>query len=152
MKKGLLLLALLLAACSSQMTIEDQVEIDNTVIALNSDMAGLLDSLPADYQYTAMKSCLYEGNDETYEFDDFVIDTYPDKDLHRVHAISFQDESVVLDNGLKVGDDAARISAVYKEEPASADAHLITYENEQRGIGFYLEDDKISAIELYLKN
>lgn len=56
---------------------ETQIQVGETVISLNEDMAEVQAALGESLDYSQTKSCLYDGYDKVYTYDQIIITTYP---------------------------------------------------------------------------
>lgn len=60
-------------------------------------------------------SCAFEGTDNVYSFDTVEITAFHDGNKEIIYAIAILDPNVCTDEGLYIGDDAARVIELYGE-------------------------------------
>lgn len=130
------------------------VLIDGKNYGLRIDSAELISVLGEDYDYSEVISCVYDGQDKTYEYEDITISTVPveGKDLIEVYTLKTDKYSTA--KGAKVGMTKDEILAIYGEE--CFDDGYMTYsttndENDIQAerIQLYLEEGKVVEIYVY---
>lgn len=156
MKKlvAVLLCVLLLTSCSGgskDSGLENtEAKVNNNIIKLNQEISEVTDVLGDDYKVEKSKSCMFDGYDKIYTYKDMVINTYPDGEKDLVNSIIIRSKDVDIYKDIHVGDKIDDIKSAMDETPAVDDADLCTYEFEKSGITFYIEDEKICEIEIFL--
>lgn len=136
---------------SEDITLEqDSVRVNNTVISLHDDMADVLEKLGEPVTYSESKSCMYDGYDKVYSFDDLTIITYPDGEKDYISSIS--SSSVDVENALdiKIGDNKSKVSDVFGADKVEENDICCIYETSDYGVCCYLEGDTVSEIEIYI--
>lgn len=128
---------------------ETQIQVGDTVISLDEDMAEVLASLGESKDYTETKSCLYDGYDKVYTYDQVVITAYPKGDRDYVSGMEVTSAAVKLSSGLKVGDSLDVIKEKYDSDELVINNDTCLYETENYGVQFYLTGDDIDGIEIY---
>ena len=86
---------------------------EGTEIRLHADMAAILQALGEPKKYTESTSCAFEGLDKTYQYDSFVITTYPVGDKDYVYSFWFLDDFAQTNEGIKIGDAQDKVEAAY---------------------------------------
>ncbi len=150
---ALLFCVLFLVGCGNEVAEgvkEKQIIIENSKISLGDEMKSVENALGKEYKLTESESCLYEGMDKVFEYDKITITTYPNGENDYVSSILFSDKEVLWMYDVQVGDSIDDIRAIFKEEKATQEDYLWSYEMEGYGISFYLSDNKITEIEIYL--
>lgn len=131
---------------------EREVKVNNEIISLNEDIEEVVGKIGESKEYTESKSCLYEGFDRKYTYDDVVINTYPKDDKNYVSTIDVLSKDVILSKNVKVGDGINDVVEAFGEDYAEKEETYCTYEYGDYGIAFYFEDGLIDVIELYVIN
>ena len=130
-------------------TLGDQsVKVGDNVISLGDEMSDVTDKLGEAQDVTEAKSCMYDGYDRTYSYDDLTIITNEEGEKEIVNSISFSGGEEIK-CGLHVGDAASDIPESLNEGNVTESDTVNTYEFSDYGIALYLENQKISQIELY---
>ena len=86
---------------------------EGTEIRLHGDMAAILQALGEPKKYTESASCAFEGLDKTYQYDSFVITTYPVGDKDYVYSFWFLDDFAQTNEGIKIGDAQDKVETAY---------------------------------------
>lgn len=117
-------LCLIMAACSNSPAAlsgdfgEDDlgISIGGSAYYLREDSAPLIEALGADYEYSEMVSCVYDGKDKTYAYDGISVSTVPvdGKDIIEVITLTSAEYSTL--RGAKVGDTLDAVKAVYGDK------------------------------------
>ena len=155
MKKLLIfvLLACVLVGCSSKEDIKLQatdVQINEQVISLDQNMSEVIEKIGTNYKLEESKSCMFDGNDKTYTYENFVINTYPNGNDDFVNSITLLNDTFKLSKDVHIGDSIDKIKSIMNETTTLEDEQSCSYEYETYGITFYLEKQVVSEIELYL--
>lgn len=72
-------------------------------------------ALPAPISVYQVPSCAIEGTDNVYSFDTVEITAFHDGTQEIIYAIAIFDPNICTDEGLYLGDDAARVVELYGE-------------------------------------
>ena len=167
MKKKILVLAMMfcvaLSACSSKEDTENSESGKNNVesvesqltitdgqvsIELDGDFALYKSKLGATKEYSESKSCLYDGYDKTYTYENLVIITYPIDGKEKVASITVLSEDVKHKLPISIGDSLDQIKSEYGEENLNMTDGCCIYEDDF-GIAFYMADGVVVEIEIY---
>lgn len=127
---------------------DQSVKVGDNVISLGDEMSDVTEKLGEAQDVTEAKSCMYDGYDRTYSYDDLTIITNEEGEKEIVNSISFSGEEEIK-CGIHVGDAASDIPESLKEGNVTESDTVNTYEFSDYGIALYLENQKISQIELY---
>lgn len=96
-------------------------------------------------EVSVIPSCAIDGNDNIYKYDNVEITTndYGNKEV--VYSIYFLDETVVTNEGIKIGDSKDDVKKAYPD----IDDSVATYTYDKDGIRamFTIENDVVKAIE-----
>lgn len=129
------------------------VEIEGVEYSLLGEASGLIAALGEPSAFSEAPSCLYEGTDKTYEYDDLIIYTITKGGVDLIDGIDLISSRYPTLRGVSVGNDQASIIAAYGE-PAQADYDLVYVADPSQGdssptLTFILDQDKISVISFY---
>ena len=114
----LLLIALLLTACSPEAAAETPFRfLYNEIILTPGAVAEpILEALGQPNSYTEETSCAFDGLDKTYAYSGFSFTTYPDMGKDYIHTIWFTDDSAVTEEGIYIGASQQAVDDVYGAE------------------------------------
>jgi hypothetical protein len=82
---------------------------------LKTDAKPLLDALGKGYKLTQSPSCLYKGNDKTFEYADITIQTFPLNGKDIIDEIDITSPDYPTARGVKAGDTLDQVKAAYGE-------------------------------------
>ena len=119
---------------------------DGVTVAVNADMAALLEELGEPQSYFEAESCAFEGLDKTYTYPGFTIVTRPEGEQDFVESIQLTDDSVSTPEGVFLGQNADEVTAVYGESAGASDT-LLTYTKGDTELSFILENGVVVSIE-----
>ena len=98
-----------------------------TEIRLHADAAPIVAALGEPKSYTEETSCAFEGLDKTYTYDSFILQTYPQGDKDYVYCFWFVDDLVQTNEGIRIGDDQAKVESAYGAEAYNgSNAYILT--------------------------
>lgn len=127
---------------------DQSVRVGDNVISLGDKMSEVTEKLGDAQNVTEAKSCMYDGYDRTYSYDDLTIITNEAGDGEVVNSISFSGDEEIKCK-IHVGDAVSDIPEQLSKGNITESDTVNTYEFSGYGIALYLEDQKISQIELY---
>lgn len=135
---------------SSQETLNmSDVRVNGQIISLDENVEDVISFL-GDYDLQEYKSCLFEGNDKTFTFNDCIINTYPNGEKDLINSITVLTKQSEIFKDIHIGDTIEDIYSVLKEDNVKLDAVVCIYETDDYGIAFYLDNNQIEEIEVYL--
>ena len=151
-----LILTLCLCACGTGGFAEADLflTVDGVNVTAKTEMDQILADLGENYEYSEAISCVYEGMDKTFDYENLSLDTYPDGDSDRLREIYCVGGNVTTSKGITFGATKAEIIAQYGKDYVEAGATL-SYElpvknadNLPASLYFVLEDDAVTAIAM----
>lgn len=162
MKKCCILLVLILllglCACGGKNGAFSEADLSLTVegtsVTAKSSVEEILTALGDGYTYSEAISCVYEGMDKTYDYENVTLYTYPDGDADRLMEIYCVGGNVTTSKGITFGSTKAEITAQYGDGYVEAGS-MLSYElpvsggeNLPASLYFLLQDGKVSAIAM----
>lgn len=157
MTAAMLALSFAFCACGEKASFSKDdlaVTIDGKNYGLRIDSADVLDVLGTDYDYSEVISCVYDGQDKTYEYEHIILSTVPVDGKDLVEVYTLKDNTYSTAAGAKVGMTKDEILAIYGDQ--YFDDGYMTYSttNDQKDveaerIQFYFEGDKVAEIYVY---
>ena len=166
----LLCLAFILSSCANDIqnesdstpltfgsfTQEDLVfAIEGANFPLDTDIAPLIEILGDGYTLSTAPSCVYDGEDKTYDYGNIIIYTYPNGEKDIIWEIDIVGSEYPTAKGIKVGDSLEDINAAYGDGGFVV-GHTYIYnisedkdDIESPQLCFEFDEDKISSIIFY---
>ena len=118
---------------------------NSCTVAIDDDMAQVLEELGEPQSYFEAASCAFEGLDKTYTYSGFTIITRPEEaDL--VTSILLTDDSTATPEGIYIGSPAESVTAAYGAADKQADT-LLSYTRGGTTLNFILNDGVVISIE-----
>jgi len=152
-----LILSLCLCACGSNGGFSEadlSLTVDGVSVTAKTEMQEILADFGDNYEYSEAISCVYEGMDKTFDYENLSLYTYPDGDSDRLMEIYCVGGEVTTSKGITFGATKAEIIEQYGKEYVEAGA-TISYElptqnaeNLPASLYFVLEDDAVAAIAM----
>lgn len=150
------LLALLLTACGgSKQTADPVLQIGGAAVEDSTAVDAVLDALNGlggEYEYAEAVSCVYDGMDKTYTYENAVVYTYPDGDADRLMELYCTGGDVKTPAGITIGDSRDKVVETYGDGYTEAGV-VLSYEQgnapadcEPASLYFELTGGKVSAI------
>lgn len=120
---------------------------------LNSDVEPLLEVLGQDFMLSEAPSCLYEGNDKTFEYEGIAIYTYPMDGKDLIDEIMLTDKQYKTNRGISVGSTMEELTAAYGEDYIE-EGNMITYrlnpdDMKSPCLYFIINDGTVESISYY---
>ncbi len=152
-----LVLALSLCACGKDIGFSEadlSLTVDGVTVTAKSEVSGLLDGFGEGYEYSEAISCVYEGMDKTFTYENFSLYTYPDGDSDCLMEIYCVGGDVKTAGGITLGSSRADVEAAYGKGYVEAGS-VLSYElpvknseNLPASLYFELDDGVVTAIAL----
>lgn len=150
------LLALLLTGCGGSKQAADPVlkfggvTIENTLSV--ASVLDVLNGVGGSYEYAEAISCVYDGMDKTYTWENAVVYTYPDDGVDRLMELYCTGGDVKTPAGIALGDSREKVVETYGDGYTEAGI-VLSYEketaspdNEPASLYFEITDGRVSAI------
>ncbi len=162
MMKRVLFFALVLAlvlglcACGKDTGFSEadlSLTVDGVAVTAESAVSDLLDGFGEDYEYSEAISCVYEGMDKTFTYENLSLYTYPDGDSDCLMEIYCVDGDVKTSKGISLGSTKADVEATYGKgvEAGSTLTYELPVKSEENmpaSLYFVLRDDAVTAIAM----
>lgn len=91
-------------------------------------------------------SCAIEGTDNVYNYEAFEVTAYDDGTGEVIYSIYFLDPNLTTNEGLALGDDAAKVVDLYGDNYAE-DGNAYVYTRTEGQLFVILQDDVVISIE-----
>ena len=114
-------------------------DLKGTTVAMNAEMAPIVEALGEADNYFESESCAFQGMDKVYTYGSVVITTYPENKIDYVYTIELKDDTVTTQEGLYIGATKDDVIAKYGEATTSTDNALV-YEKDDSKLSFIMDD------------
>ena len=118
-------------------------------VTLNSDAASMLSALGEAKSVASQLSCHGEGEDKTYTYDGFSVNTYPDNGTDRVMEIVVSSAELPTSKGVKVGDSVDAVTSAYGQEFKKVGAYYSYDAGDDMSLQFFIENNAVAEIDYY---
>ena len=118
----------------------------DTVIAMNADVAPILEGLGEWENYAETTSCAFKGLDKTYSYPGFDLYTYPLNGKDNVNSVYFVDDTVSTPEGIHIGSTKEEMEAAYGTD-YEEEFGAYTYTKDKSRLQFLVTDGVIDSVE-----
>ena len=137
-------------AAKAGLTAEDVVFTNNGVsVKLNGDADEAVKALGEAKDVSSQLSCHGEGDDKTYTYDGFVLNTYPLDGKDRVLEIVVKTAGIPTAKGVQVGDAVSKVTEAYGEDFKKVGMYYAYDAGDGKSLQFFIQDDKVQEISYY---
>ncbi len=137
------------AAVSDQ---DVQFVFNGAVIQLDSDASTLTEMLGEPNDVQSQMSCHGEGEDKTYSYNGFSVNTYPAADgKERVIEVIVTDASLPTAKGIAVGDPVSKVTETYGTNYKQQGKYYSYSAGNNRSLQFFIENDAVTEIDYFLE-
>ncbi len=119
---------------------------NGTAIAVDTDVAPVLEALGEPKSEFTSPSCAGQGDGHLYTYDDFEIQTYPDGDTDLILYVLLRTDNVATAEGVDLSSSRDDIIATYGE-PSEEATGSMKYEKDGTKLVFIFDGDSLISIE-----
>ena len=118
-------------------------------IALDSSIDDMIAALGEANDVSSQLSCHGEGEDKTYTYDGFVVNSYPRDGKDYVLEIVINSEGIATSKGIEIGASAADVIAAYGSDYKEIGVYYYYDAGDSKSLQFLIEDDTVTEIDYY---
>ena len=118
-------------------------------VALGSDMSGVLSSLGNANSVESQLSCHGVGEDKTYNYNGFVINTYPLNNKDYVMEVVVNSSNISTPKGIHIGSSEADVIAAYGSGYNTVGCYYSYETGDGKSIQFFIDNGTVSEIDYY---
>lgn len=118
-------------------------------ITLNGKMDEIKDKLGEAKSVDSQLSCHGEGEDKTYTYEGFTINTYPLDGEEHILEINITEKGIPTDKGVEVGDSADKVTELYGTGYKEVGLYYAYDAGDKKSLQFLIEDGKVTEIDYY---
>lgn len=120
-------------------------DLSGVSVAMNAEMAPIVDELGEADSYFESESCAFQGLDKVYTYGSVQISTYPENDVDYVYSVVLKDDTVETPEGIMIGSSKDDVIAAYGDPTTETDASL-SYTKGDCILAFILDGDTVTDI------
>ena len=137
-------------AAKGGLTADDVVFTFNGVkVELNSDADAAVKALGEAKDVSSQLSCHGEGEDKTYTYENFVLNTYPLDGKDRVLEIVVKAAGIPTAKGVQVGDAVSAVTDAYGNDFKQVGMYYAYDAGDGKSLQFFVQGDKVQEISYY---
>lgn len=137
-------------ASSGSVSAEDLIfSYNGAQVSLNQSMDEVISALGEAKDVSSQLSCHGEGEDKTYTYDGFSVNTYPLEGKDHVLEVVVTKEGIPTAKGVQVGDTAAKVKETYGDSYKEVGIYYAYEAEGGKSLQFMIEDDKVKEIDWY---
>lgn len=121
---------------------------NGTSVALGEDINSVISKIGSTGNVYSAPSCHGDGEDKTFEYNGFSINTCPSGGKDMVLEITVTSPGIATAKGVKVGDSASQVVAAYGSGYREQGSYL-TYTSGSRLLQFFMDNGIVSEIDYY---
>ena len=118
-------------------------------VELNTPMDDVLKKLGEAKNVSSQTSCHGKGEDFTYEYEGFIVHTYPLDGKNMVLEVVVKAEGIPTSKGIKVGSTAEEVKAAYGDNFKEVGIYYAYDAGDKKSLQFLIEDGTVKEIDYY---
>jgi uncharacterized protein (UPF0333 family) len=135
---------------ASAVTAQDvQFVYNGVTIELNSDAADLTEKLGQPNDVQSQMSCHGEGEDKTYSYNGFTVNSYPLNGKDYVMEVVVNEAGIPTSKGVAVGDPVSKVTEAYGNNYKAVGVYYSYDAGNKMELRFLIENDKVTEIDYY---
>lgn len=123
---------------------------NGATVELNSELDPAIEALGDYLDVSSELSCHGKGEDMTYTYDGFAVNSYPDSSgVNRVLEIVVTTEGKPTSKGIQVGSSVSDVVAAYGNGYKEVGVYYAYDAGDKKSLQFYIENDAVKEIDYY---
>lgn len=138
-------------ALDGKVTLDDfRIVINGTEVVVGTDINTLLTMLGEPDAYTHAKSCIDEGEEKSYSYGGYVLNTYPAGEKDIIYLIEFG-SGAVTDANIGIGSSVNDVERAYGTACENMGQFIVYETAEFADLSFQYENGIVSYIDMYYR-
>lgn len=137
------------SADSSVSANEVKFTYNGATVELNTEIETMLAALGDPISVSSQMSCHGEGEDKTYTYDGFVVNSYPRDGKDYVMEIVVSKDGIPTSKGIQVGSSASDVVAAYGKGYKEVGVYYAYDAGNKMSLQFYIENDAVKEIDYF---
>ena len=122
---------------------------NGTDVELNTSADAAVMSLGAPLDESSQLSCHGEGDDKTYKYDGFNLNTYPLDGQDMVLEVVINGEGIATNKGIEIGSTTDDVVAAYGDGFREIGMYYAYDAGDGKSLQFFIEDGTVQEIDYY---
>ncbi len=122
---------------------------NGATVELNTPIDTMLSALGDPIEITSQMSCHGEGEDKTYTYDGFLVNSYPRDGKDYVMEILVKNAGIPTSKGIEVGSSATDVINAYGMGYKEVGVYYAYDAGNKMSLQFYIENDAVKEIDYY---
>ena len=122
---------------------------NGATVELNTEIDAMVVALGEPISVTSQMSCHGEGEDKTYTYDGFVVNSYPRDGKDYVMEIVVSNAGIPTSKGIEVGSSASDVVAAYGSGYKEVGVYYAYDAGNKMSLQFYIENDAVKEIDYF---
>ena len=122
---------------------------NGATVELNSELDPAIEALGDYLDVSSELSCHGKGEDMTYTYDGFVVNSYPRDGKDYVMEIVVSNAGIPTSKGIEVGSSASDVVAAYGSGYKEVGVYYAYDAGNKMSLQFYIENDAVKEIDYY---
>lgn len=118
-------------------------------VELNGDADAIVSALGEAQDVSSQLSCHGEGEDKTYKYEGFTVNTYPLDGQDRILEVVISSEGIATSKGIQVGDSASKVVSTYGDGYKEIGLYYAYDAGDGKSLQFFIENDAVKEIDYY---
>lgn len=124
-------------------------ELNGAKVELNGDADAAVEALGKAKDVSSQLSCHGEGEDKTYTYDGFVLNTYPLEGKDHVLEIVINSKDIPTSKGVKIGDPVSAVTDAYGTGYKEIGLYYAYDADGGKSLQFFIQDGAVQEISYY---
>ena len=124
------------------------ISIGGTKIKLGDNVQNAINACGSGYEYSEAVSCVHDGMDKVYTYNDVEFYTYPDGSIDRINEIILTSPAYQTSRGITVSNSIDMVNNAYGNEYADNNQYFVSYKDTDGILSFYRSGDTVTSISI----
>ena len=120
---------------------------NGTSVTLNTPISDMLTTLGEANDVSSQLSCHGEGEDKTYTYNGFIVNSYPLNGEDYVMQVVVTQAGIPTSKGVSVGDPVSKLTEAYGDGYKAVGVYYSYDADDKKSLQFLIENDTVSEID-----
>lgn len=122
---------------------------NGATVTLNTPISDVISVLGEASSVDSQLSCHGVGDDKTYHYDGFIVNSYPKDGVDYVLEVVVNSEGIATSKGISIGSTADDVKAAYGEGFKEIGTYMYYDAGEGKSLQFFIENGTVKEIDYY---
>ncbi|MBQ7218739.1 MAG: hypothetical protein IJS27_04465 [Ruminococcus sp.] len=123
--------------------------VNGASVALNTPISDVIAALGEASSVDSQLSCHGVGDDKTYHYDGFIVNSYPKDGVDYVLEVVVKNAGIPTSKGIQIGSTGDEVKAAYGEGFREIGAYWYFDAGEGKSLQFFMENGTVQEIDYY---